>query len=87
MPEQLNRIELKLAELQGKIDATYTSSEKMRKYFLWTMYITIGALVIPLFIMPFVLPSFFAAEGVGAGTSSVDTQQLQGLLKTLGTGQ
>ena len=72
MQEQLDRIEIKLAELQGKIDATYVSSEKMRKYFLWTMIITIGAIVIPLLIIPFVLPAFFASQGVG------DISNLQG---------
>ena len=64
MPEQLDRIEVKLAELQGKIDATYESSEKMRKYFLWTMIITVGMIVIPLLILPLFLPAFLASQGV-----------------------
>jgi hypothetical protein len=72
MNEQLDRMELKLAELEGKIEATYQSSEKMRKYFLWTGIITVAVILIPLFILPFVLPSFFSGEGI-------DPQMLQGL--------
>lgn len=67
MQEQLDRIELKLAELEGKLDATYASAEKMRKYFLWTLIITLGAIVIPLLILPAVIPSFLASQGVGLG--------------------
>lgn len=57
MDEQLNRIEQKL-------DATYKSGEKMRKYFLWSTIITLSFLILPLVIMPFVLPAFLAAQGI-----------------------
>lgn len=67
MNEQLDRIEAKLADLQGKVDATYASAEKMRKYFLWALWITLGAIVIPLLILPAVLPAFLASQGVGLG--------------------
>ncbi len=67
MPEQLDRMEMKLAELQGKIEAVHASSEKMRKYFLWALWITLGAIVVPLLILPAVLPSFLASQGVGVG--------------------
>jgi hypothetical protein len=66
MPEQLNRIELKLAELEGKLDATFASAEKMRKYFLWTLIVTVAVIVIPLLILPLVLPAFLASQGVGS---------------------
>lgn len=56
---------LKLAELEGKIDAIYASVEKTRKYFLWTGIITVAVIIIPLFILPFLLPAFFASQGVG----------------------
>ncbi len=72
MNEQLDRMELKLAELEGKIDAAYQSVEKMRKYFLWTGIITAAVIVIPLLIIPFILPAFFSGEGI-------DPQMLQGL--------
>lgn len=64
MQEQLDRMEIKLAELEGKLDATYASAEKMRKYFLWALYITIGAIVIPLLLLPAVIPAFLASQGV-----------------------
>jgi len=68
MNEQLDRIELKLAELTGKVDQVYASSEKMRKYAKWTAIITVGLIIVPLLIIPLVLPSFFAAEGVSTGS-------------------
>jgi hypothetical protein len=72
MQEQLDRMEIKLAELSSKVDETFKSSEKMRKYFLWTMWITLALIVIPLLILPAVLPSFLASQGV-------DTSSLQGM--------
>ena len=59
MDQQLERIEKKLAELEAKLDATFRSSEKMRKYFLWSLILGIVVIVIPLLILPFVLPAFF----------------------------
>ena len=51
MDEQLQRIE-------QKVDALYASSEKMRKYFLWTLIITAAVIVVPLLILPLVIPFF-----------------------------
>lgn len=68
MNEQLDRIEIKLAELTGKVDAVYASSERMRLYAKWTAIITVALIVIPLLIIPLVLPAFFASMGVGAGS-------------------
>jgi hypothetical protein len=65
MNEQLDRIERKLLEVEGKVDAAYQSSEKMRKYFLWTGVIAVGAILVPLLILPLFLPSFFASQGIG----------------------
>lgn len=67
MPEQLSRIETKLVELEGKIDATYKSAEKMRKYFLWTGIITVAVIIIPLLILPFVIPAFLSSVTLPAG--------------------
>ena len=50
MNEQLDTIERTLVELQGKINDTYASSEKMRTYFLWMLIITAGAIIVPLFL-------------------------------------
>ena len=48
----------KIDALEGKIDAVYRSSEKMRKYFLWTLAITIAAVLLPLLGLLFVIPQF-----------------------------
>lgn len=62
---QLDRIEIKLAELEGKVDAALTSVEKIRKYMMWTGIITIVVIIVPLFLMPLFVPAFLASQGVG----------------------
>jgi len=79
MNEQLDRIELKLAELTGKVDEVYKSSERMRLYAKWTAIVTVALIVIPLLILPLVLPAFFAAEGVSTGTGASGTDSLSQL--------
>ncbi len=51
-------IEKRLRELEAKVDAIYVSVEKTRKYFFWTMIITIVVLVLPIIGLMFVIPSF-----------------------------
>ncbi len=60
-------MEIKLAELEGKLDAVYKSSEKMRKYFLYALWITLGAILIPLLLLPAFIPAFLASQGAGLG--------------------
>ncbi len=48
----------KIDEQQAKIDQIYISVEKTRKYFLWTMIITIALFVLPLIGLFFAIPSF-----------------------------
>lgn len=67
MQEQLDRIEVKLAELEGKLDAVYESSEKMRKYMLWGFWITVACIALPLIVLPLLIGPFLSALGVGAG--------------------
>lgn len=71
MPEstqsQLDRMEVKLAELEGKIDATFASTEKMRKYMLWGFWITVACIVLPLLVLPLLVGPFLASLGAGAG--------------------
>lgn len=59
----------KLEEQQVKIDATYASVEKLRKYFLWTLVVTIATVVLPLIAMMFILPAIMStltgAYGIG----------------------
>jgi hypothetical protein len=47
-----------LAALEAKLDAIYVSTEKTRKYFLWTMYITIALVVLPVIGLMFAIPAF-----------------------------
>jgi len=50
----------KLAEQDKKIDLIYSSVEKTRKYFLWTLIISVGAVVLPLIALAFVIPWFLS---------------------------
>jgi len=53
-------ISQKFEELDKKIEATYKSVEKMRKYFLWTMIITIVMIVLPVIGLLFAIPQFLS---------------------------
>ncbi len=51
-------VDKKILTLEEKIDKIYVSVEKTRKYFLWTMIITVALFVLPLIGIFFALPSF-----------------------------
>ena len=59
MPMEPNNTQ-KLTELEQKIDAIYASVEKTRKYFKWTMIITVALFVLPLIGLLFAIPSFMS---------------------------
>lgn len=46
----------KLEEQNKKIDAIYVSVEKTRKYFLWTLIISIATVVLPIIALIILLP-------------------------------
>lgn len=48
-------------ELEDKIDKIYISVEKTRKYFFWTMIITVVLFVVPLILLAIVGPSFLSS--------------------------
>ena len=50
-----------LAELEKKVDAIYASVEKTRKYFLWTLIITIALFILPLIGLFFAIPAFISS--------------------------
>ncbi len=50
----------KIHEQQAKIDQIYISVEKTRKYFQWTMIITIALFVLPIIGLMFATPSFLS---------------------------
>jgi len=51
-------LKTKLEEQDRKLELIYEAVEKMRKYFLWTMIITIALIVIPVIGLAVVIPSF-----------------------------
>lgn len=51
-------ISQKFQEQKEKIDAIYVSVEKTRKYFMWTLIITVALFVLPLIGLLFVIPAF-----------------------------
>ena len=53
----------KLAELEQKVDMVYKSAEKTRKYFMWTLILSVVFLVLPLIALVFVIPTFLNAIG------------------------
>ena len=53
----------KLAELEKKLDAIYKSAEKTRKYFMWTLILSVILFVLPLIALIFVIPQFLDAIG------------------------
>ena len=53
-------LENKIAELEKKIDATYESIEKVRKYMMWTAIATVAIIILPLIGLLFVIPSFIS---------------------------
>ncbi len=57
--------------MEQKLDAVYKSSEKMRKFFKWTLIITLIVTVLPLLGLLIAIPQFL---------SSLDIyKQLQGM--------
>lgn len=61
--EILNRIEAQ-NELLQKI---YESSEKTRKYFMWTLWGTLALFVLPLIGLMFAIPAFLSTMGTAYG--------------------
>lgn len=48
----------KINQLEAKVDAIYVSVEKTRKYFFWTMVISVAFIVLPAVGLVFAIPSF-----------------------------
>ena len=53
-----NDISQKFEEHGKKLDDIYESIEKMRKYFLWTLIVTIAMIVLPLIALVLIIPWF-----------------------------
>lgn len=57
----------RLADLEAKMDAVYASSEKIRKYLLWSGIIALALIIVPLFLLPLVIPAFLQSVTIPAG--------------------
>ncbi len=53
----------KLEEQDKKLDAIYKSVERGRKYFLWTLIITIALIVLPAIGLFFAIPALLKTLG------------------------
>ena len=51
----------KLEQQSEKLDKIYASAEKTRKYFLWTLVITLITIILPLVGLVIVIPKFLSA--------------------------
>ncbi len=51
---------LKKGKLNQKIDKIWRSVEKIRKYFLWTLIITLVLFFLPLVGLLFIIPKFLS---------------------------
>lgn len=63
----------RLAILEGKIDVIYQTTEKVRRYFLWTLIITVALVVLPAIGLLFAIPSFLSSY---SNLGSVDINNL-----------
>jgi len=53
----------KLKELEQKIDENIKITRQMRRYFFWTLIISLAMIVFPLIGLIFVLPQFISTYG------------------------
>lgn len=50
----------KLEEQDRKLDAILKSAESTRKYFMWTLIVSVAVIVLPLFGLAFAIPKFLS---------------------------
>ena len=62
-----NDLDARLAAQEKKLDTIYVSVEKMRKYFLWQMIITIAVIVLPLIGLAFTIPTVISTYSSALG--------------------
>ncbi len=56
----LSSLDERIGRLEQKIDLTYQSAEKTRKYIMWTGIITAVVIVVPLLFLPFAIGSLLS---------------------------
>jgi type IV secretory pathway component VirB8 len=57
----------KLEEQEKKIDAIFVSVERTRKYFMWTLIISVAVIVLPLIGVAALLPTLLNSIALPAG--------------------
>ena len=62
-----NDLEKRISEQDAKLDAILRSVETTRRYFTWTLIITVIVIVLPLIGLVFAIPQFIATLGVFQG--------------------
>ena len=50
----------KIEEQDKKLEEIYRSVEKMRKYFLWTLIVTVAVIILPLIGILLLIPKFLS---------------------------
>jgi len=70
MPEDINakidKLSADVAAQSKRLEAIYVSTEKTRKYFLWTMIITVAMILLPLIGLVFAIPAYLQTlSGLG----------------------
>ncbi len=55
--QELNQ---KLVAIEEKVDKIYASTEKTRKYFMWTLIISVALVVLPAIGLLFAIPTFIS---------------------------
>lgn len=72
---ELQEVQNRLDKLEAKLDAIFVSAEKTRKYFKWTLIVTVVTIVLPaiglIFAIPFFLKTFSAGYGGGTDFNSL----------------
>ena len=62
-----NEILKKIEEQGRRIEEIFVSVEKTRKYFLWTLIISVAFVVLPLFGLIFIIPQFLNTLNMASG--------------------
>ena len=57
----------KIEEQDKKLAEIYVSVEKTRRYFLWTLIMTLIVVILPLIGLMFVIPQFLSVYSSGLG--------------------
>ena len=64
----------RFAVIEEKINKIYISVEKTRKYFFWTMVVTVVTIVVPAILLAIAVP-FFLSSYVGSIQSATNLIQ------------